>query len=65
MDSKLGFFVLALGYPSKFFPIQEKDEKLDFLSIFKPRLHFQISPSSLRVKKLGFLKSQLFHFVRL
>ena len=80
LDSKLGLFVLVLGYTSKlfpinkdifgflnvapaglFFPIQEKNETNKFLE-YKPRLHFQISPNSLKSEGTGIFEAPMISF---
>ena len=38
---------------SAIFSIQEKDEKKIFFFEYKPRLHFQISPNSLKSEEIG------------
>ena len=51
-DWKLGYLNAALGWTFQFFPIHERDEKLELLA---DRQHFQIFLNSLRDWKLRWL----------
>ena len=55
IDSKLGFFVLVLGYTSKFFPINKKI--FGFLNVALAGL--QIFPIQEKDEKLNFLNVSL------